>query len=210
MQTLFNGVKVPTNGDPYNLLDDLAAAFETANVIIQISSETQRDGLPALAPDGVLPVPTFIYRTDLNRRETWNGVEWLGDVRHAEINYPKQTGVPNNIPWGPGTGTIDLSRSLYSGFATMPGPDLIEVSHTGEYAISWYTVVSGTVSTPVFFAVNRGDTRIYGEQKASGFEFTTNVPNIQMNAGERFKLIMVQTSGSDRTMSHSVRVTRVG
>ena len=88
MQTLYNGVQVPTNGDPYNLMDDLAAAFESANVIIQISSQTQRDGLAALAPGGVLPVPTFIYRTDLNRRETWNGVEWLGDVRPRGDQLP--------------------------------------------------------------------------------------------------------------------------
>lgn len=209
-RTLYNGVKMFTNGDPYNLADDLAAAFESANVVIQINNEIQRDGLAALAPDGVLPVPTFIYRTDLNRRETWNGVEWLGDVRHAEINYPLQTAVPNNTPWGPGVGSIVAERSLYSGFATMPENDKIEVSHAGIYAISWYTVISGVDGAPMFFAVNRGDTRIYGEQKASGFEFTTNVPNIHMNAGERFKLIMVQTSGSNKDMTHRVRVTRVG
>lgn len=210
MQTLFNGVEVFTNGDDYNLSEDAAHAFETANVIITIHTEDQRDGLADLAPGGVLPVPTFIYRTDLNRRETWNGVEWLGDVRHAEINYPLQTGVPNNTPWGPGVGTIVPERSLYSGFATMPENDKIEVSHAGIYAISWYTVISGFDGAPVFFAVNRGDTRIYGEQKASGFEFTTNVPNVHMNAGERFKLIMVQTSGTNKDMTHRVRVTRVG
>lgn len=210
MQTLHNGVQVFTNGDDYNLAEDVAHAFETANVITTIHSHDQREGLAALAPGGVLPVPTFIYRTDLNRRETWNGVEWLGDVRHAEIDYPKQTGVPHDQPWGPGTGAIQDPRSLYSGFATMPGNDLIQVSHAGIYAISWYTVISGFSGAPMFFAVNRGDTRIYGEQKASGFEFTTNVPNIHMNAGERFKLIMVQTSGALRDMTHRVRVTRVG
>ena len=209
MQTLFNGVEVFTNGDDYNLADDAAHAFQTANVVITIHTEAQRDGLAALAPGGVLPVPTFIYRTDLNRRETWNGVEWLGDVRHAEITYGAAD-VPNNTPWGPGIGTIVADRSLYSGFATMPENDKIEVSHAGIYAISWYTVIGGVDGAPMFFAVNRGDTRIYGETKASGYEFTTNVPNIHMNAGERFKLIMVQTSGATRNMTHRVRVTRVG
>lgn len=209
MQTLHNGVEVFTNGDDYNLADDVAHAFETANVITTVHSLDQRNGLVALAPGGVLPVPTFIYRTDLNRRETWNGVEWLGDVRHAEISYPSQT-VPNNTPWGPGVGSVTESRSLYNSFLTMPGNDLIQVSHAGVYSLTWYAQITGPDGAPVFFAVDRGATREYGQPNASGYEFTTNVPNIHMNAGERFKLIMVQTSGASRNMVHRVRVTRVG
>lgn len=47
MQTLYNGVEVFTNGDPYNLADDTAHAFSTANMVIRVASKEARDALPA-------------------------------------------------------------------------------------------------------------------------------------------------------------------
>ena len=76
MQTLFNGVQVFTDGDPYNLSTDVATAFASANVIIYVASESQRNGLAAQAPGGILPVPTFAYRTDLSLQEVWDGTTW--------------------------------------------------------------------------------------------------------------------------------------
>jgi hypothetical protein len=76
MQTLYNGVEVFTDGDTYNLSGDTAKAFQSANVIIKVSSQAQRDGLAALAPGGVLRVPTFVYRTDLSLQEVWDGAAW--------------------------------------------------------------------------------------------------------------------------------------
>lgn len=80
MQTLFNGIEVPTNSDPYNPTDDLARMGATAGVIIDVSSQTQRDQLAAQAPGGVLPVPTFVARMDIAGTpiQTWNGSSWSG------------------------------------------------------------------------------------------------------------------------------------
>lgn len=85
MQTLYNGVEVFTDGDPYNLSADVAKAFRTANVTIDVASQAQRDGLAALAPGGVLPVPTFVYRTDLSLYETWNGSAWRSPIEGAAV-----------------------------------------------------------------------------------------------------------------------------
>jgi hypothetical protein len=46
MQTLYNGVEVFTNGDDYNLADDVAAAFASANLVVPVPSEAVRDALP--------------------------------------------------------------------------------------------------------------------------------------------------------------------
>lgn len=71
MQTLQNGVKVPTNGDPYNLTDDLATAFGTTNVDVIVSSATARDALTKY--DGL-----SVRRLDVTGRptETWDGSKW--------------------------------------------------------------------------------------------------------------------------------------
>jgi hypothetical protein len=45
MQTLQNGITVFTNGDDYNLADDMADFGKSANVIIPVTSQAQRDGL---------------------------------------------------------------------------------------------------------------------------------------------------------------------
>lgn len=78
MQTLYNGVEVFTNGDSYNLADDVAHAFSTANVLIAVSSLAQRNGLAAIAPDGILPPGTTVVRKDITGfpLETWDGVVW--------------------------------------------------------------------------------------------------------------------------------------
>jgi hypothetical protein len=205
----WNDITTAIGSDGWNVVAHMKGLADTADVVVSVASQAERDGLAALAPGGVLPIPTTVYRTDLGRTETWDGVEWAGNVRHAEINYATAS-VPNNTAWGPGIGSIDATRSQYSGFATTPINDHIEVSKAGVYAIDWYMVVSGIVATPVFAAINRGATRIFGQQYAAGFENTPSVPNIHMNAGERFKLIMVQTSGAAVDITHNVRVTRVG
>lgn len=46
MQTLDNGVEVFTNGDPYNLADDVASAFISANLVIPVADQAARDALP--------------------------------------------------------------------------------------------------------------------------------------------------------------------
>jgi len=78
MQTLPNGIEVPTNSDTYKLTEDLAKMGSTAHVIIPVNSATERNGLAALYPDGVLPVPTYVNRMDVTGHpiEVWDGTGW--------------------------------------------------------------------------------------------------------------------------------------
>lgn len=72
MQELQNGITVPTNGDPYNLTQDLANAFGDANVNATIPSQAAQDAL-------VKFTGMTIVRTDLAGMPgfTWNGSAWL-------------------------------------------------------------------------------------------------------------------------------------
>jgi len=83
--TGWNGPTLPTSGDGWNLITHLTNALNTAGLIIPIASEAQRSGLAALAPGGVLPIPTTIIRTDVtgSPMEIWDGTNW----NRKDTNY---------------------------------------------------------------------------------------------------------------------------
>ena len=69
MQTLQNGIEVPTNSDEYNLTADLGGMGGSANVIIVVSNAAARDALTKTTGMAV-------YRTEVARMEIWNGARW--------------------------------------------------------------------------------------------------------------------------------------
>lgn len=207
MQTLFNGAEVFTNGDPYNLADDVAKAFKSVNTVIRVSSLSERDSLAAAAPGGVLPVPTVVFRTDLDRTETWNGTEWAGNVRHVEYGFPSAS-APNNTPWGPGVGVVDAARSLYPSFASMSSNDVVTVNKSGLYTFNWYMNWGGTQG-PCFFALDKNGNHFSAEQKPSAYEHSHTLASVYLSANEQIRFIFVQTSGTSITASHRIRVTRL-
>jgi hypothetical protein len=71
MQTLENGVQVFTNGDPYNLAEDTANAFKSANITVNVANQAARDALTKY--DGLA-----VRRKDVSGRptETWDGSAW--------------------------------------------------------------------------------------------------------------------------------------
>ena len=98
MQTLQNGIQVPTNSDPYNITADLATMGRTANVIIPVTSQEQRDGLPSLFVG--MTVRRLDFRGTL---EWWNGSAWVSERGVAYT--PIWTGVLDFGTGGELTGT---------------------------------------------------------------------------------------------------------
>ena len=72
MQTLENGVVVPTNSDPYNLTDDLGNAFKQVPGAVRVSSQAQRDALTKYTG-------LRVQRMDLpgHPDDIWDGSAWL-------------------------------------------------------------------------------------------------------------------------------------
>lgn len=69
MQTLQNGIVVPTNSDEYDLTADLATMGATTNSVITVADATARDALTKTAG-------MHVYRTDVACVEVWNGARW--------------------------------------------------------------------------------------------------------------------------------------
>lgn len=75
-QTTWNKAEAPAGTEPWGYVTQVKRALDTAGLVFDVASLTERNGLAALAPGGVLPVPTMIFRTDLQRYESWNGTRW--------------------------------------------------------------------------------------------------------------------------------------
>lgn len=69
MQTLDNGIEVPTNSDDYALTEHLANMGAKSNVVTIVADAAARDALSTYRGRPV-------YRLDLSRVEVWNGARW--------------------------------------------------------------------------------------------------------------------------------------
>jgi len=75
-QTTWNKATVPAGTDPWNLVPDTKKAIESAGLVFNVANDAERTGLAALAPGGVLPIPTYVFQTDNKRWYTWDGFTW--------------------------------------------------------------------------------------------------------------------------------------
>lgn len=69
MQTLDNGIQVPTNSDPYKLTQDLTTMAASTKPVTVVASAAARDALSKYTGRKV-------YRSDTGREENWNGSRW--------------------------------------------------------------------------------------------------------------------------------------
>jgi len=81
-QTRYNRVVTITNDETYDLAGHMARMADSINPVIRVANQAERDGLAALAPGGVLPIPTTVARADLlGALEVWDGTRWVTDQR---------------------------------------------------------------------------------------------------------------------------------
>jgi len=125
MQTLQNGITVPTNGDPYNLTDDVAEAFSDSNVNIIVPSQVAEDAL-------VKFLGMTIIRSDQAGMPhyTWDGDEFLR--KDPKTNRFERSTTTDSNP-GDITGTTSLMAGTVT--AAPAGLYLIE-GRTTLYATS--------------------------------------------------------------------------
>jgi hypothetical protein len=96
MQTLQNGIEVPTNSDTYKLTQDLANMGVKANVVIPVASKEVRDALTAKYPGMV------VSRTDITGAplERWDGAKWSAtDVPWTDIALSDAFSPANSPGW---------------------------------------------------------------------------------------------------------------
>jgi hypothetical protein len=84
-QTQPNGVITITNDEVYDLSLHQARLAKSIKSVHSCANQTARDGLAALY-GGTLPIPTLVYRVDLDSYQSWNGTNWGGPVQYDPID----------------------------------------------------------------------------------------------------------------------------
>lgn len=211
--TPFTKIKVPVGSDPYALTADLLILAKTANVIIPVNSQAERDGLAAQAIGGVLPLGCTVCRFDRGYiLEKWDGTQWR-NVSHQEFTFSAPI-IPNNSVWGPGTLTPDTgSATTDPGLASATnGSDRITIAKAGTYAIWFGGAFGAGVSGNSWFQIKSGDdSAVHASGPASEFWGHVSMPAFRVTADNtelRFRL--KQVSGGSTSTAGRVRITRIG
>lgn len=203
--TTWNKATVFTGTDPWNLTVDTKKAIDTSGLVFGVASLAERNGLAALAPGGVLPIPTMIFRADLGSYETWDGTVWRGR-QHTEFTTATNTAA-TATSWGMGTFTRDTANSNDSAFVTINGIDSLRVRDAGLYAVtvmvSFTTAISGIswLSADGVYTVTMGG----GLQN-----FIATIPAWNLTAGQIINPLLAHGSGVNKDFTSRVRVTKVG
>lgn len=199
MQTLQNGIVVPTNSDPYQLTTDLAGMGAAANVIIPVATQAARDALTNKF------VGMTVRRTDLGGAlQWWSGSAWTG-TRHAEFTTPANP-VPTGVAWGLGVFTMDSSKTDDTGFVTIQATDQLKVRDAGIYSITVTVTFSAAISGVSWMGVESSFVvPMGGGLMVAG----ASIPNLKLAANAIIAPSLSHGSGSDRSFTSRVRVTRV-
>jgi len=194
MQTLQNGISVFTNGDPYNLADDVADAFKDANVAIPIPSQAAEDALVKFS--GMV-----IVRTDQTGHPmfVWDGDEFLR-------KDPKTWRYERTVATDSNPGDITGTTSLKSGTITSAPAGLYRIDgRTCLYATTG--VVRGYVYVKAGSTVEEARTDFNGDSNPKSwpveFNYTHTGGNLTIEVGYR------QTSGSPLVTGQASGLTRV-
>ena len=196
MQTLFNGVEVFTNSDTYDLADDVAEAFKTANLLIRVGSTGQRDLLETIAPGGVLPDGTTVVRTDIAGcpSETWDGTKWHPSRGTLILGHMGKTD-GNQVISGTTAVAFNGAQVLRGGVTFSDAQESLLIPNTGLYRVTVGARFGGS-GTGMCIAevwknanVNTGlQTR--GYKDAAGEPFPSVSGTIQLTAGDNLFVVV--------------------
>ena len=147
-QILFNGAEVFTNGDNYNLSEDMVKLCLSLNIPIPVDDQTQRDGLEALS-GAPLKEGTMVLRKDQSMFiEKWDGSTWK-TAGHSEWTKTGQV-VPANTVWGVGALTQDAPKTTDAAFISHPTGNVLKFRDAGTYVVTFTAKANAILSTRAF------------------------------------------------------------
>jgi hypothetical protein len=203
-QTRPNKIKTITNSDAYNLAADLATFADSANVVIPVASQAERDALTLYAG-------LTVSRTDLGGViEICDGTKWSKGLQHAE--FTASTAPTVNTLWGPGPLSLDAANSTSYGFVTSPANDKIALG-IGIYAISCrYTMSAAAAGTTWGAIVNDGNTATYTsfDVTAGYASMTVSLPSLYLPTAGNVRFTFISGTASGYTLTSRIRVSRIG
>jgi hypothetical protein len=208
VQTLQNGIPVPTPSDTYNPTEQLADAFGAADVVIRVPSQAARDGLTKR--DGMA-----VSRMDLGGLiEVWDADinEWSIGIQHTE--FTGDTGLEPAKPWGPGPLTRDTTQTRYGTDVTSPDRDLIFMPGKRMYAIHIRLKLGAGAVGQTYLSLRWNDTgqELDSDDILPGASAARiSIPNLYVPADRILKVYFYSASTPLGTnITTRIRVTRNG
>lgn len=210
-QTRPNKIVTITNDEVYDLATHQARMADSANVVVRVSSQSERDALPAV--DG-----WCVVRLDLPGRpiERYDGAGWKTFL-HVEYTYSTAAGaIPNATAWGPGALTLDSGAvTTDASIATISGgSDKLNIPTPGLYSV-WFGGALGTAITngsASWFAIKDStDTVFHAVAPMVEFWGHASIPNFRVTAANTVLWFRLkQTSGGTNNSSGRIRITKIG
>lgn len=204
-----NKATVPVGSDGWNLTTHIKQAIETTRSIIPVATQAERDGLASLFPGSVLPVPTFVWRTDLMILETWTGTRWLTRP-HSEWTFAA-TGIPSATVWGASVMTNDSGNTTDSAFVTTPGTDRLTIRDAGIYSVEVSAQFGTAGNGRSFMQIANGATSVKRTSTTGEDTSGVGIANFKCAANTTltFSAYITLASGTT-TWGGRIRVTKIG
>lgn len=205
-QTRPNKVQVPVNSDGYNLTQDLAKLGDTANVVIPVASQAERDALTKA-------VGLCVTRGDLNGLvEVCDGTNWFSSVkrRHAEFTGTSDGNTTAGAAWQFSTLTRDGSNSFNDGFVSASASkSRLTFAEAGVYLI--HVKVAATANPGVSYTSikNSADTYVHADNtngNGTDWGISATAGGVYIAAGGTDILFGLRTGNSVTAAQCSVRV----
>lgn len=200
----WNKAKTPSGADGWNLTPDVGTALDSANVVVPVATQAERDGLTP--PGGKYP-GMVVARTDLSGvpLDVYDGAQWVPGI--ISTIWSNNANLVTTAGGGPGALTLDTTNSQNPSFITSPAAGKIQVVLAGVYSITWHA--SGLGGTTGYMAVKNSPgtgTYVLTNYPSSG-EQSVTIPNLYLAAGAVISLVMGPSSNV--TIASTVRVTKV-
>ena len=202
-----NKIRVPITSDAYALTADLAAMADSANVIIPVASQSERDALPGKY------VGMVVARTDLpGVTEIYDGTNWWksGGPMHAEFTTPNTAVSPLNSEISPGTFTLVSGASINPGFATVPSSGKIGLP-VGVYDISIRWIGDRAFLDPTYGnIVDDSNTNTYAQADGVGGnqKFQTTLTGLYIAAPTNVRFVLYSAGPSGIGFSTKLRIDK--
>lgn len=207
MQTLQNGIPVPTNSDDYNPTDQIADAFNAADVVIRVGNESARDAL--VKRDGMA-----VARTDLGGViEVWSATLNAWTIGNIHTEFTGSVGIQQNTNFGSGALTRDTGQTVFGTSITSPGNDLITLPGPAKYSIHIRFRIDVPAVGDTFMSLrwNDNSSEIDADDiiagKAAG---TITVPNLYVPATRTLKLFFFTGAATGTILTTRARISREG
>lgn len=188
-----NKITTPLPSDAYSLTPDIATLADSANVVIRVSSQAERDALTKVAG-------LCVTRSDLNGLiEVCDGTNWLSSVKRRHAEFTGTASTTGGASWGFGVLAEVAGAKFNNTFAVPSAASKLTLAEAGCYSV---TLKAGSGSAPGFFYVsikNAADTNAFADGNNGGgidWGATTSIPNLLIPTANTDILFGLRTANS--------------